>query len=151
MFITLLPFPGGSQAFATWTQNHEYVLDSFWWDNALDHEFAFWGVLAYNMDTGRKELAGPWRFVKTNESPVIFPDPNLEEVIRERIGRTDGDIYPSDLRQITVLNASLQAIFNLTGLQYCENLEWLNLERNQIGDISPLEGLTSLKTLKLSF
>ena len=87
------------------------------------------------------------------EAPKLFriniPDPNLEKVIRETIAKPVGDIYESDLRGLTALNASSQAIANLDGLEYCTNLTHLYLGGNQIIAISPLSDLTSLTHLYL--
>ena len=116
----------------------------------------------------------------------IIPDPDLETVIRDALRKPTGEIYPSELEELTTLRAvGKQAprgmtssweygegrITDLTGLEYCINLEglWLkghgltdisvlasltNLERleidwNQISDISPLASLTKLTWLRL--
>ena len=75
---------------------------------------------------------------------VTFPDPNLEGVIRKTIGKPKGAISTSDLEHLTVLNAPDRGISDLTGLEYCLNLKWLNLSANNISDISPLAGLSNL-------
>jgi Leucine-rich repeat (LRR) protein len=83
--------------------------------------------------------------------PVIFPDPNLEALIRERIGKPveDGDIYPSDLEGLTSLEAEGRNIADLTGLEYCTSLTEVSLWDNQIAGISPLAHLTNLEYLDL--
>ena len=81
---------------------------------------------------------------------VTFPDPNLEEAIREAIGKPTGDIYESDLQGLAQLDASDRDISDLTGLEYCVNLTHLHLYFNQISDISPLAGLTNLTAIDLS-
>ena len=80
---------------------------------------------------------------------VHFPDPNLEAVIRETINKPAGDIYASELLGIHTLWAIERGITDLTGMEYCENIEHLVLSINQISDISPLSGLTSLQILYL--
>lgn len=40
---------------------------------------------------------------QTDQSAIIFPDPNLEAVIREAIDKPEGDIYASDLDGIESL------------------------------------------------
>jgi hypothetical protein len=81
---------------------------------------------------------------------VVFPDPNLEAIIRELIGKPTGAILQSDLLGITTLSADSLYIADLTGLEYCANLTWLSLLRNQISDITPLSSLSSLTHLELS-
>jgi len=88
------------------------------------------------------------------EGVVTFPDPNLEDAVRYAIGKPTGDIYQSDLDELTWLSASgLSAserrIVNLTGLEYCTSLTYLSLDRNQISNISPLSTLTNLTYLNL--
>ena len=82
---------------------------------------------------------------------IVFPDPNLESVIREAIGKPTGDIHDSDLAGLTHLEASHESITNLQGIEHCLALSRLSLELNEISDISPLAGLASLTTLSLNF
>jgi len=83
------------------------------------------------------------------ETSVNFPDPNLEQAIRETIDKPTGDIYSSDLVGLTELYASERGISNLTGLEHCTNLEYLDLGGNQISDISALAMLTKLQVAVL--
>ena len=68
---------------------------------------------------------------------VILPDPNLEVAIREAIDKPIGDIYQSDLEELTEFSASERNIVNLSGLEHCTNMTSLDLGYNQISDISP--------------
>lgn len=70
--------------------------------------------------------------------PVDFPDPNLEQAIREAIDKSTGDIYPSELEGLSKLHARGKGITDLTGIEYCKDLTELDLADNQIFDISPL-------------
>ena len=85
------------------------------------------------------------------ENAVVFPDRNLEAVIREAIAKPTGPIYESDLEGLTSLSATYQGITDLTGLEHCINLTWLDLRHNHISDISRLAGLTKLTSLDLSY
>ncbi|GAG04355.1 unnamed protein product, partial [marine sediment metagenome] len=80
---------------------------------------------------------------------VTFPDPNLETAIREAIGKPSGDIYQSDLDNLTSLDADSRNIIDLTGLEHCTSLTNLRFMSNQISDISPVSNLTSLTGLFL--
>jgi Leucine-rich repeat (LRR) protein len=80
---------------------------------------------------------------------VNFPDKNLEEAVREAIGKPTGPIRVADLKKLTQLIASWEGITDLTGLEYCTNLEELLLGYNQISDISALSRLTNLEWLEL--
>ena len=82
---------------------------------------------------------------------VTFLDPNLEAVIREALNKPSEPIYASELAGLGSLSAADRGIENLSGLQYCTNLTWLDLGFNQIGDVSPLANLTNLTYLVLEF
>jgi hypothetical protein len=82
------------------------------------------------------------------DGPVNFPDPYLEAIIRGLIGKPiPEEILESDCATIITLPASTSGITNLTGLEYCTNLEKLNIALNEISDLSPLSNLTSLTWL----
>ena len=88
-----------------------------------------------------------------SEEPVNFPDENLEEAIRDAIGKQSGDIYPSDLEGLEGLDAPDNGITNLEGVQHCVDLKELDLGKydtsNNISDISALSELTNLRDLNL--
>ena len=88
-------------------------------------------------------------YTETEEQPVNFPDENLEQAIRDAIGKQTGDIYPSDMKGLEELYAGTKGIENLTGIEYCEDLRTLDLIKNSISDISPLSKLTNLQKLRL--
>ena len=86
--------------------------------------------------------------VAVADGPVNIPDPNLETIIRGLIGKpVPEEILQSDLATIITLPASSSGITDLTGLEYCTNLEKLNIVWNEISDLSPLSNLTSLTWL----
>jgi len=80
---------------------------------------------------------------------VVFPDQNLESAIRNAIRKPEGTIYSVDLVELNKLYATNKGIKDVTGLEYCINLQYLDLNSNQITDISPLSGLTNLQYLFL--
>ncbi len=80
---------------------------------------------------------------------VNFPDPGLQQAIRQAIGKPTGDIYQSDLGNLTSLNAEDKGISDLSGLEHCTSLTYLSLYSNQIGNISLLSSLTNLTWLSL--
>ena len=93
-----------------------------------------------------------WTVDTTLATPVVFPDAKLEEYIRAAIGKAQGDIYQADLAGLTSFNIGSmmqRGVTDLTGLEYCTSLTWLNLRYNQISDLSPLSSLTSLTYLDL--
>jgi Leucine-rich repeat (LRR) protein len=108
-------------------------------------------VMALMLTMGLLAVAGTPGPVQADGDPVvIFPDPNLEAAIREAIDKPIGDIYQSELEDLTEFSAEQGGIVNITGLEHCTNLRSLDLSLNHIiSDISPLAGLTSLIELNL--
>ncbi|MBN1797390.1 MAG: leucine-rich repeat domain-containing protein [Spirochaetales bacterium] len=78
---------------------------------------------------------------------VKFEDPGLEQAIRKTIDKPSGDIYASELKGLKELDGEDFNIISLKGIEYCTSLEELYLSNNQIGDLSPLIGLSSLKAI----
>ncbi len=79
-----------------------------------------------------------------------FADPNLEEAVREALGKPDGPLYATDLGLLSSLNASSRDIEDLRGIEDCVNLISLVLEYNKISDIRPLSTLVNLLSLNLN-
>ena len=80
---------------------------------------------------------------------VVFPDAGLESAIREGLGLPSGDIHKSDLFGMLELSAAEKGISDLTGLEYCVNLDVLDLHGNSITGISALADLKRLTDLNL--
>jgi Leucine-rich repeat (LRR) protein len=102
-------------------------------------EMTIWGHYSCSPDT-RANVSG---------QVVNFPDGNLETAIRAVIDKHRGNIYTSDLEQITSLVAREKYIRDISGLEYCSNLMELDLSHNNISDISPLVPITNLRNLNL--
>lgn len=81
--------------------------------------------------------------------PVVFPDSNLEAVIREAINKLEGAIHTSDLQSLTTLEAEERGILDLSRLEYCINLQELWLV-DYFSDLSPIANLTNLRELRIS-
>ena len=81
---------------------------------------------------------------------VTIADPNLDSAIRGSLGIGLEDPITCQMAQsVTSLIAASLGITSLAGLEEFANLEGLNLNLNQISDISPLVGLTQLVSLFL--
>jgi Leucine-rich repeat (LRR) protein len=108
-------------------------------------------VMALMLTIELLAVAGTPSPVQADGDPVVtFPDPNLEAAIREAIDKPIGDIYQSELEDLTEFSAEQGGIVNITGLEHCTNLRSLDLSLNHIiSDISPLASLTSLIELNL--
>lgn len=83
------------------------------------------------------------------QAGVNFPDPALEGVIREKLGRSQGAIPRTELLQIKRLEAAGRGIRDLTGLANLVNVEYLALADNKISDLTELAMLPRLSGLNL--
>ena len=82
---------------------------------------------------------------------VVFPDANLETVVRTALNlQPNQPILSSSLAALTTLDASDSAIADLSGLEAATALTSLDLRDNQITDVSPLVSLTNLDTLDIT-
>lgn len=82
--------------------------------------------------------------------PVAIPDANLEQAIRETLGKASGNLTCADMASLTELRAREQNISSLEGLQHAVNLVWLDLDKNEVSDVAPLVGLNKLELLNLN-
>ena len=86
------------------------------------------------------------------EEPLVvvqISDKALENAIREKIGKKTGDIYKSDLDEITSLFLDdYTEVRDISALSDLTNLTYLNMGGTQVTDISALSTLIKLKTLR---
>ena len=81
--------------------------------------------------------------------PVSFADANLEQLVRDSLGKPTGDIYKTELLDIQGLEATGLGITDITGIENCVNLRVLHIGDNAISDIQALSDLTSLHDLNI--
>lgn len=85
----------------------------------------------------------------TPGTTVFFDDPQLERAIRKELDHPFGLLTRDDLKELRSLNARGMGIWSLKGIEFCENLTWLDLDTNNISDLTPLANLTNLMILNL--
>ena len=78
---------------------------------------------------------------------IEIKDKNLKLSIQKELG-LPGEIRLGDIRELTSLTVNDKEIQSLEGLQYAVNLESLNIQNNEIKDLSPLKDLKKLTDLK---
>jgi len=84
------------------------------------------------------------------QNTVYIQDQNLEKAIRLAIDKPYGlGLTQSDLLLLQRLDARGMEIRSLDGLENCLNLFWLDLEDNNISDISELTFLINLEYVNL--
>lgn len=80
---------------------------------------------------------------------ITLEDANLEAVVRAALGLPGGSITCADMALLTNLDAPDAGIARLDGLQHAVNLLSLNLTRNEVSDLAPVENLVKLEGLWL--
>ncbi len=89
---------------------------------------------------------------------VVFDDPVLEAALRKEVGIPEGDVTDKDLAKVTRLGIERNyeekpdpstQVHSIAALAYCTKLTTLQLNFQNIADISPLENLKKIKTLEL--
>jgi len=79
---------------------------------------------------------------------VSVPDQALRRAINLALGRNAMDnLNRGELAQLTTLSAVGMGISDLTGLEWATNLNTADLRNNNLGNTSPLSGLTNLASL----
>lgn len=82
---------------------------------------------------------------------VIVPDKALESAIRAEIRKPlSVFLTKRDLAEVRTLNAANLNVANLEGLQFCVNLNRLNLTGNVVREIGQIANLTKLVQLHLA-
>lgn len=86
-----------------------------------------------------------------NDEYVEIPDHYLRLALNKALGYGPyNKLTKEQLKNVSELDLNRENITNLTGIENCVNLRTLNLESNQLWDISPLSKLKNLEVLKLS-
>lgn len=98
-----------------------------------------------------REIVANFRVnIEESDSIVLFPDANLEAIIRAKIEKPTDPIQEEDLRAVETLLVPGEGIESIEGLQYCPNLRELDLRSNMVSDISQLSDLNQLEILLLN-
>lgn len=117
-------------------------------ENLEQNQTYYWKIVA--MDSHYDQTIGPiWSFGTAPDSVVVFADPNLEQAVRDYIGKPIGEIFISDVDTITVFQADSADVQKIEGIEYFQSLHTLLMWGNQISDIAPLQNLAQLRNLDL--
>lgn len=80
---------------------------------------------------------------------VAIPDGALQQAVRNELGRASGELTCSDLALLEGLDARESGVAELEGLQYANRLTYLQLNGNEVSDLTPILGLHQLTGLGL--
>src|SRR5690625_1406517 len=76
--------------------------------------------------------------------PVTIGDEQLEEALRQEIGKEEEDLFEEDFEEMEELDLSDRSISDISDIGIVHNLQILSLENNEVTDISPLQDLENL-------
>lgn len=86
-----------------------------------------------------------------------FKDPYLKSIVRDEVGKTLGFVSQSDLERTTHIDAWMGHVSDLTGIEKCTGLKFLQLgyqlgDNNDLylKDITPLSNLKELTVIELT-
>ena len=86
----------------------------------------------------------------SESASIVFADANLEQVVRQALGRPQGPLTPKDVAFLTRISATSRYIRSLAGLEHVTAMQRLpDLRNNQITDVTPLSHLINLEHLDL--
>ncbi|EAG1723153.1 hypothetical protein BBW79_12380, partial [Listeria monocytogenes] len=102
-------------------------------------------------DETEKTIKKDVKAISPDKISSIFPDANLAEAIRDKLGKSSVDdvVTQAELDGITGFTATNKGIVDISGVENLTNLSSLYLNVNQISDISPVSNLTKLDWLLL--
>ena len=80
---------------------------------------------------------------------VNIPDNELKRAIKDQLNLSSDVITRGDMNKLTSLSAVGYGIENLEGLQYAVNIEDLNLDSNEIRNISKIKDLKKLNNVSI--
>jgi Leucine-rich repeat (LRR) protein len=81
---------------------------------------------------------------------ALIVDPNLCRALEQALSLSSNELTPERLKTLRNLDARDMGISNISGIEYCSNLEGLSLEDNNISDIFVLSSLQKLEILSLN-
>ncbi len=81
---------------------------------------------------------------------VNIPDAAMLQAVRDELGIPTGGISCAAMADLESLNAFNAGIIDLEGMQHARNVSDLSFSANEISDVTPLSGLTSLVSLNLN-
>ena len=81
---------------------------------------------------------------------MLIKDEMLATAIQRSLHKQNQELTKEDLCSLTKLHARGMEIKSLDGLEYCENLTYLDLSQNHIEVLDPLRNLRDLEVINLS-
>jgi internalin A len=98
-------------------------------------------------------LLAPLALPHVAAAQSVFPDKNLEKVVRKYVFAKKNNEEPltaDDVKNISTIEGKNSQVTNLAGLEHCISLKLLDLEGNEVSDLAPLKDLKEIQSLNLA-
>lgn len=99
-------------------------------------------------DTMMSKIKTPYSPSEEDNRIIAFSDKAVEAAVREKLYKSTGDITLADIKSIYRLKLP-SGVKSLDDLRHFMNMEYLDAEKLDISDITPLGALTNLHVLYL--
>jgi len=116
-------------------------------DNPLSDE----SIFQYKPQLQAKGISVYSNATPSSPGVVNIIDVNFEIILREHLNKLNGDILNTDLELITKIDGRNRNIQSIYGIEFCTNLDTLDIGYNGITDLIPLFYLRKMKSLKLDY
>lgn len=141
-----------------WRYGEGYYHRTGW--NLIDGDWYYFytGYDGYSTESMREYMAhdttiqgyyvgsdGKW----VNNPIFVVKDPNLRQVIKDKVGRQYGDFTKDEVKSINTLILENKNISTLFGLNNLTNLKVLIIRDNQLSDISALKNMPWLTVVHI--
>ncbi len=89
----------------------------------------------------------------SDDEVVQIKDAELEKIIREKIGKPEGDILVSDMAMVYSININNEEtpVSVLDGLEYAVNLSDFSYRYGQLVSLDPVSGMQQLTYMNISY
>jgi len=119
--------------------------------NDLDPEQTYYFALKTADDAGNVSgMSNCAHATCPAEQIIQIPDPVLQQLVRDAVGRPTGDLRLSDMLKLIDIGGNDMEIGSVSGLEYATNLRIVNLLGNHITDLTPLVNLPNLEGLNIT-
>ncbi len=89
----------------------------------------------------------------SQDQVVLIKDPNLEQIIREQIGKPEGDITVGDMEMLYSISINYEEtpVYEIDGLEYATNLNDFSFRKGTLKSLNPVGKLKNMGYLSISY
>ncbi len=98
-----------------------------------------------------EEPAGSTPDTLPDGTAVTFTCPELERIVREQVGKMEGDLLSEDLQYLSSLRIWEVDVSSFDGLEYAVNLDSVSIGHSMVPELGSLGDLPNLTYLNISY